>query len=362
MGTDVGPEFASFFGVGWSGGIGLKSTELDIAFVLQELGEPANWERPTGYRSSLALCVLDSIWSIGIRYSTVKKVLNLYLQQRGLAGLSASQACTDGPTEFLGWYPALGQPSSPERLAEAVQNQNRTSSRGGVLKAEAVIQAMTLLQQLGIETTDALLEREDELGSLWKSQIAGQRSGISWTYLLMLAGKPGVKPDRMVHRFMTRMGAPRGMSPEEFVALIHTELDDSRITPSDVDHQIWLTERSERPTEFSDVGVAIEEFVRERDWEKFHTVKNLTLALTSEVGEVADLVRWMTDDELATYLSSSDGKQRLAEELADVLIFLVRTAQVADIALLNAVIDKIRLNGERYPVDKAKGNASKYNE
>lgn len=107
------------------------------------------------------------------------------------------------------------------------------------------------------------------------------------------------------------------------------------------------------------MGAAIEEFVRERDWEKLHTVKNLTLALTSEVGEVADLVRWMIDEELATYLSSSDGKQRLAEELADVLIFLVRTAQDADIALLDAVIDKIRLNGERYPLEKARGNARK---
>ncbi len=340
----------------------VERSDFDISFALRELGDPSTWERPTGYRSSLALCVVDSIWSIGIRYSTVKKVLNLYLHERGLEGLSASQACTDGPTEFLAWYEALGQPSSPERLAEAVQNRNRTSSRGGVLKAEAVIQAMTLLQQLGIETTDALLEREDELGSLWKSQIAGQRSGISWAYLLMLAGKPGVKPDRMVHRFMTRMGAPRRMSPEEFVALIHTELDDSRIIPTDIDHQIWLTERSERPTEFSDVGVAIEEFVRERDWEKFHTVKNLTLALTSEVGEVADLVRWMTDNEVATYLSSSDGKQRLGEELADVLIFLIRIGQVSGINLLDAALQKIQLNEEKYPIHKSKGIARKSTE
>ena len=133
--------------------------DFDISFALRELGEPSTGKRPTGSRSPLTLCVLASTWSIGIRYSNVEKVLGRYLEHRGYDGLSASQRCTDGPSEFLAWYEGLGRPSSPERLAEAVRNRNRSSSRGGVLKAEAAIQAMTLFQELSVETTDSLKPR-----------------------------------------------------------------------------------------------------------------------------------------------------------------------------------------------------------
>ena len=118
----------------------------------------------------------------------------------------------------------------------------------------------------------------------------------------------------------------------------------------------------------------IDEFAQERDWEQFHTVKNLILALVGEVGELAEIVQWKTDLEIETELSpvglavhaiteplsyDSDLKSRLEEELADVFIYLLRIASVSDIDLMKAAKIKMQLNQARYTVEKSKGNAEK---
>ena len=118
----------------------------------------------------------------------------------------------------------------------------------------------------------------------------------------------------------------------------------------------------------------IDEFAEERDWEKFHTLKNLVLALVGEIGELSELVQWKTDLEIETELSpvgllvhaiteplsyDSDLKSRLEEELADVLIYLLRIASVTDIDLMKAAKIKMQLNQARYTIEKSKGNAEK---
>ena len=103
----------------------------------------------------------------------------------------------------------------------------------------------------------------------------------------------------------------------------------------------------------------IEKFAEERDWAQFHTVRSLILAIQAEVGELAELVQWTPDSEI------SDGwlevnRSRLSEEWADVFIYLLRLAQIAKIEPESAALNKIRINGEKYPVEKARGNAKKY--
>ena len=212
--------------------------------MLNELGDPSGWPRPDGYPNSLALCVIDSIWSIGIRYSTVVQVLDRYLTARGENGLEACQSHQEGPRAFLAWFSGPSGPHTPERLSELVANRNRTSSKNGVLKATAVVQAMQLLSGEAIESTEDLRTRGDSVKDKWTSTVPGQRSGISWSYLLMLAGEPGVKADRMVMSFMKRMSAPSQMTADQFVDLVVQEINDPRIDATNVDHQIWLTERS----------------------------------------------------------------------------------------------------------------------
>lgn len=100
-------------------------------------------------------------------------------------------------------------------------------------------------------------------------------------------------------------------------------------------------------------------FAAVRDWNKFHTPKNLALALTSEVGEVADVLRFLTDEQERALADDPERKTELETELADVLIFLVRLADVVGIDLLSATHRKIDLNEVKYPADRAFGNALK---
>jgi NTP pyrophosphatase (non-canonical NTP hydrolase) len=102
----------------------------------------------------------------------------------------------------------------------------------------------------------------------------------------------------------------------------------------------------------------IQQFVDERDWSQFHSPRNLVLALVSEVGELADLVRWKSDDQEL----SSEEKQAAALEIADIAIFLVRLSKVIGIDLIQVMGEKIDINEKRYPLNKSKGNATKYTE
>lgn len=101
-------------------------------------------------------------------------------------------------------------------------------------------------------------------------------------------------------------------------------------------------------------------FVAERDWERFHSPKNLAMALSVEASELVELFQWLTEGESA----SLDGSQRrrVAEELADVLWFLVRLSDRLGIDLLEAAELKLAANAEKYPVDRVRGNSKKYSD
>lgn len=104
------------------------------------------------------------------------------------------------------------------------------------------------------------------------------------------------------------------------------------------------------------------EFAAERDWEQFHTPKNLAMALAGEVGELAAELQWLADEEIQQSLATGTLRQRVAGEMADVFIYLVRLADVCGIELLSAAHAKVAENRVRYPVEKARGHARKYDE
>jgi NTP pyrophosphatase (non-canonical NTP hydrolase) len=92
---------------------------------------------------------------------------------------------------------------------------------------------------------------------------------------------------------------------------------------------------------------ALEQFASDRDWHPFHTPRNLVLALTGEVGELAEIFQWLTDDQ-AKNLPPAD-QVHLQEEIADVLLYLVRLASIMKIDLNQAVVDKLEKNALKYP-------------
>ncbi len=90
-------------------------------------------------------------------------------------------------------------------------------------------------------------------------------------------------------------------------------------------------------------------FADARDWPRYHTPRNLALALAGEVGELAAELQWIADGEVADHLADPDAKARLADEVADVLIYLTRFADVCDIDLVSAANAKIDRNEMRFP-------------
>ena len=105
---------------------------------------------------------------------------------------------------------------------------------------------------------------------------------------------------------------------------------------------------------------ALRAFTREREWDRYHTPKNLAMALIVEAAELAEHFQWLTAEESQ---SPQDGKrEKIRDELADVLIYLVELADTLDVDLVAAARDKIGKNALKYPVEKARGNAKKYDE
>jgi NTP pyrophosphatase (non-canonical NTP hydrolase) len=104
----------------------------------------------------------------------------------------------------------------------------------------------------------------------------------------------------------------------------------------------------------------LRDFAAERDWEQFHSPKNLVMALAGEVGELTEIFQWLTPDESADVMVQTASAARVREEMADVLAYLLRLADVLGIDLEAALADKIVKNAAKYPVEAARSSAAKY--
>jgi dCTP diphosphatase len=116
----------------------------------------------------------------------------------------------------------------------------------------------------------------------------------------------------------------------------------------------------ERPASLDALRDLLRQFAAERDWDQFHSPKNLAIALNVEAAELLEHFQWIPEAESAILRPEQHTKVR--EEIADVLLYLVRLADKLDIDLLAAATDKLRVNAVKYPVDKARGSSKKYTE
>lgn len=195
-----------------------------------------------GYRC-LPLCVIDAVFSIGVTYQSTR---NTVYRVCSYVGIDETSGDSWSLSEFLKLYKQLGM----EGMAEQVyQNRQRTSTRNGILKSEAVLRFAESLQRFGVESLQDLPkvatnpDFEAEITS-----IPGQKSGISLRYFFMLAGSEAhIKPDRMISRFI-QAATGRVASVEESHALlvgacaILAEAS-PHLTPRTLDHLIWRYQR-----------------------------------------------------------------------------------------------------------------------
>src|SRR5689334_4294811 len=102
----------------------------------------------------------------------------------------------------------------------------------------------------------------------------------------------------------------------------------------------------------------LRQFAAERDWDQFHSPKNLAAALSVEAAELLEPFQWLSEEQSRSLPPQS--LEQVTQELADVFLYLIRLADQLNVDLVAAAARKIELNGHKYPVDKSRGSAAKY--
>ena len=110
----------------------------------------------------------------------------------------------------------------------------------------------------------------------------------------------------------------------------------------------------------------LREFAKERDWDQFHTPKNLVMALSVECSELVEHFQWLNTEETKILkienVETEKKREEIAEEVSDILFYLLRFSDVMNLDLQKAVEEKLKKNAKKYPAEKVRGNSKKYNE
>lgn len=206
-------------------------------------GDDSRWITTDGYPDGLALSIIDSIYSTGSNYQTVINVVNEYRAHRAAQGGDADH---DGTRELLQSFVDAGGSGG---WADLVNNKKPAHTKANApLKAEVIRRAAEALQDPGlgvatqVELRAAYLDeaRREKIKAAWLN-LPSQRSGVTYNYLLILAGFQSVKPDRMVIRFVEEHAGLDGetLTPMETANLIQRVAELYPTQPRCLDHVIW---------------------------------------------------------------------------------------------------------------------------
>lgn len=110
----------------------------------------------------------------------------------------------------------------------------------------------------------------------------------------------------------------------------------------------------------NDLASQLEQFAKEREWQQFHSPKNLSAALTVEAAELLEHFQWLTEEQSRQL--SPERLEAVGAEVTDVLLYLIQLASALGIDPIAAAQAKLKLNGLKYPIDRARGNSKKYND
>ena len=126
--------------------------------------------------------------------------------------------------------------------------------------------------------------------------------------------------------------------------------------PTGLDNIIHTPQPMSKPLQ--PLAQRLDQFAKDRDWQQFHSPKNLASALTVEASELLEHFQWLTEDQSRNL--AADKREAVALEMADVLLYLVQLSSALGIDLMDAAQRKMVINAQKYPVDQAKGSAKKY--
>jgi len=197
--------------------------------------------------ASLPLCVVDAVFSIGVRYASTQKVVSNVCEYTGWARFASSREARGAGEHGLSDLIALFDTLGIDGMADTVfQNRQRTSSRSGILKSEAVLLYCRALTEAGINSFDDFDQERREYAEAMILGLPGQSSGIAFDYFMMLAGDDNlIKPDRMVQRYVgSALKLDAIPQPRQAAILVRLAARVLRKrghqwSPLSLDHAIW---------------------------------------------------------------------------------------------------------------------------
>lgn len=117
---------------------------------------------------------------------------------------------------------------------------------------------------------------------------------------------------------------------------------------------------SDQKTTIAEIKEIIRRFVEERDWQQFHSPKNLSMAIAAEAAELMEHFLWVDSEQSREQLTDTDKAEEIRQEIADIVIYALEFANEAGIDLTEAISSKLEQNAHKYPVEKSRGNCLKY--
>ena len=216
---------------------------LSSDFLAKDISLPAEYSY-----ASVPLCIVDSVFSIQSRYPTTQATVRRWAEYANWPLLKDPTAEEHTVSEFLEKMAGM----DAENLASNIfQNRQRTSSTNGILKSQAVREFAKALVQEKLERFSDFADRSrlERVETLIR-QIKGQRSGVTWKYFLMMAGEDDfIKPDTWICRYVARVTSKARVDSLEAEALLLAAIAiikklQPKITPRQIDHAIWNSERS----------------------------------------------------------------------------------------------------------------------
>lgn len=123
-----------------------------------------------------------------------------------------------------------------------------------------------------------------------------------------------------------------------------------------------MTALTDSTTTLAELKSRVLAFVRDRDWEQFHSPKNLSMAMAAETGELMEHFLWATNESSRAIAADPAKRAKIADELADVVIYAIEFANMTGLDISAAIEAKMAANAKKYPVEKARGRSDKYTE
>ena len=223
-----------------------KIIEKTTNFCAEIFADKKNYILPDEFNySHLPLCVIDSVFSIGVKYEIVQNTINNFCTHHKIDKFSKYDELS---TSFF--LNLMEQESIKELTENIYKNRQRTSTKSGILKSEAVIKFLKILQKFEVnklsDVYKIISSKEFEIDI---KEIPGQKSGISLTYFFMLAGSDDlIKPDRMIIRFLESISGENVSLTDCQIILAEVakklEKNGFDITPKKLDNLIWNYQRN----------------------------------------------------------------------------------------------------------------------